>query len=207
MTEHSTRRPAASRARPSGAARSSAAGGTDAGAERPSGRRRPSEDPEGLSVAIGARQQELAAMAARRQDVDAPPSRAKIRMRGWDRARTPASRAAVLALAILGAAAAVAGLYRGLPALMLDSPSSRAFDRRADAALSRAERERVERLLARLDFRVGAVDGRIDATTRAAIERYRRYQGVPPRNGRPTRRLLEDLREVAALTPAGEVDQ
>jgi uncharacterized protein with PIN domain len=107
---------------------------------------------------------------------------------------------------LLLAAVAGAGVYWAVPRLALGPP--RVSEPPATAApddLTRAERRRVERLLKRLDFRVGAVDGRIDARTRAAIARYRRFQGAADRHGRATPALLADLRAVAALADgAGE---
>jgi hypothetical protein len=167
----------------------------DSGAGRARSRaeagRRTRLDPEALSVAIGARQRDLAEIADRRPDVSASPPAPRARPGGgaWRRVA-----AAVLAAVVVGAG--VAGFYRALAIVTADAPAPASG---RESLLSKQERATIERLLARLDFRVGAIDGRIDPRTRAAIRRYRRYQGIPVQQGRPTPRLLDNLRAVAAL--------
>jgi hypothetical protein len=164
-------------------------------------RRREHLDPEALSIAIGARQRELADLAERRPDpgtpgaTDQPPRR---RQRGSRR------RAAALALAMLFAGlGSITGFYWVLAAV---TPELNGQASPAGTGLSKQERKTVERLLARLDFRVGAIDGRIDAETREAIRRYRKYQDIPTQGGRPTPSLVDSLREVAARVATDVTD-
>ena len=169
----------------------------DAGGRGSPGRR----DAETLSIAIGARQRELTDMARRRREAGAPAADER-RVRRT-RARPPWRAGAIALLALVGGTGGIAGFYWALSAVTPDPPGRAG---KTAPALSKSERETVERLLARLDFRVGPIDGRIDATTRAAIRRYRQYQGIPSADGRPTPRLLDNLRDVAALTDAGGDD-
>lgn len=160
-------------------------------------RRRPSADPEALGIAIGARREALDAAAA----ADLPHAQRETPDHNDAAQRTPTWRqAAAIAAVLLMLAVAGGGVYWAVPRLALGPPDV-AQSPAPDAAartLTRAEKRRVERLLKRLDFRVGAVDGRIDARTRAALIRYRRYQGVADPHARLTPNLLADLRAVAA---------
>jgi len=170
--------------------------------DRDAGRARRRLDPEALSVAIGARRRELVAMAERRRAAAAPDAD-RGRKSGRVRARRFRRDAAAASFLVILVAGGIAGFYWGLGIVAPEPPGSG-----ADPAptLSTGELQTVERLLARLDFRVGAIDGRIDPRTRAAIRRYRRYQGLPTQQGRPTPRLLANLRDVAALTGADDGD-
>lgn len=176
-----------------------------AGGERAGDRGRPAPDVEALSVAIGARRATLDAMAARRRG---PPQPAQSRRRGRGPGQ-PAWRPVLVLLVLVAAALAVGGgVYRSLPQVGGVAPTRATGDASrgasaADASLTREQRRAVERLLARLDFRVGAVDGRIDAQTRAAIVQYRRFRGRAEPDGRVTAGLLAELRAVAALANGG----
>ncbi len=169
-------------------------------------RRRPSADPEALRIAIGARCEALEAAAGTQTPAHAPDRPDTSGQGRAGRYTTRWRHAAALAGVLLLAAVAGAGVYWTVPRLALGPPqASEPLATAAPDALTRAERRRVERLLKRLDFRVGAVDGRIDARTRAALRRYRRYQGMVAPHGRVTPALLADLRAVAALADgAGE---
>ncbi len=171
-------------------------------------RRRPSADPEALSIAIGARREALD--AAFRAQADRPErARRNVQRRAPSLATATRAglwrQAGAVAAVCLSVVAAGSGVYWAIPRLALGPPGAAeptATDPAGD--LTRAERRRVERLLARLDFRTGPVDGRIDARTRAAIARYRRFQGAADPHGRATPALLADLRAVAALAETAE---
>jgi Flp pilus assembly protein TadD len=64
--------------------------------------------------------------------------------------------------------------------------------------LTRAERRDIERHLGAMDFAVGRIDGRIDAKTQQAIRRFQKVAGLRI-DGRASRALLDELREVAGL--------
>ncbi len=68
------------------------------------------------------------------------------------------------------------------------------------AALTRPEIAEIERLLAQLDLAPGPADGTVDRQTVAAIRLFQQMGGMPE-DGRPSRALLRQLREVA-----GKVD-
>lgn len=59
----------------------------------------------------------------------------------------------------------------------------------------------IERLLQRLSFAPGPVDGTLDAATEEAIRQYEAAAGLPV-TGEPSPALLEELRAVAAGVPA-----
>lgn len=64
-----------------------------------------------------------------------------------------------------------------------------------DKALSRSEREELQRLLAGLGHDVGGVDGIVGGQSRAAIRAFQRTQSMPE-DGHPSTELLERLRTV-----------
>ena len=64
------------------------------------------------------------------------------------------------------------------------------------AALTRPEIAEIERLLAQLDLAPGPADGTVDRQTVAAIRLFQQMGGMPE-DGRPSRALLRQLREIA----------
>lgn len=181
-----------------GGARTASGGGaaTDMAA-----RRRPSADPEALSIAIGARREALerGAPAETAQDTRARPA-VSVRGRAARRAAVPWRGIGAVAGILLLVVTASGAVYWAVPRMVPGSPgAAEAPANEASHALTRAQRREVERLLKRLDFRVGAVDGRIDPRTRAALLRYRRYQGMTAPHARVTPELLRELRAVAEL--------
>ena len=66
-----------------------------------------------------------------------------------------------------------------------------------EKALSRAEREEVQRRLAELGLVTGGVDGIIGSLTRTAIRSYQKAAGLTE-DGHPSQELLTRLREAGA---------
>lgn len=81
----------------------------------------------------------------------------------------------------------------GLPKLATARPAQ-------ERALSRAQVEELQRLLARIGLNPGEPDGMVGAQTRAALKAYQTQASLAP-DGYPTVELLEDLRG-RALGPA-----
>ena len=77
-----------------------------------------------------------------------------------------------------------AGLFAGLSA-----PA-------AGAELSVAELTEMERLLARLNFDPGQIDGVVDEWTRTAVRLYQKFAALPA-DGVPSAALLAELRQIA----------
>ena len=66
----------------------------------------------------------------------------------------------------------------------------------SDQLLDRRQTVELQRLLSRLDFAAGAPDGVVGRRTVAAIKLYQEFAGLPV-DGKSTRGLLEDVRQVA----------
>lgn len=77
----------------------------------------------------------------------------------------------------------------------------------AEAVLSQDELVELEELLETLDFAPGAVDGVVDAKTRAAIGRYHEFAFLSGQAQAPSRDLLEELRGVAGRIAAIEAGE
>lgn len=89
----------------------------------------------------------------------------------------------------------LAGSVVAVAILALVPPLVGSQERPASTPLNAAERMDLERYLAALDFRTGAVDGHLDADSLAAVRRYRLLAGMDNPDGRPDRALLIRLRE------------
>lgn len=72
---------------------------------------------------------------------------------------------------------------------------------RADEALSASQKVEIERLLSRLGYMRGGVDGAITRNTRVAIQTYQRDVGAPV-SGYVSRALLASLRNTAGVNRA-----
>ncbi|WP_095587956.1 peptidoglycan-binding domain-containing protein [Actibacterium ureilyticum] len=72
---------------------------------------------------------------------------------------------------------------------------------RADEALSTGQKVEIERLLSRLGYLRGGVDGAITRSTRTAIQTYQRDVGAPV-SGYVSRALLASLRNTAGVSAA-----
>lgn len=70
---------------------------------------------------------------------------------------------------------------------------------RADEVLSTSQRVEIERLLNRLGYMRGGIDGAITRNTRAAIQTYQRDVGAPV-SGYVSRALLASLRNSAGVS-------
>lgn len=72
---------------------------------------------------------------------------------------------------------------------------------RSDEALSTSQKVEIERLLSRLGYMRGGVDGAITRNTRVAIQTYQRDVGAPV-SGYVSRALLTSLRSTAGVSGA-----
>jgi type II secretory pathway predicted ATPase ExeA len=141
-----------------------------------------------------------AAAPAASPPADGRGGRARSGPPGWAQraGRDRRLRAAAAGAVVLLAAGYLAAPYLGPPRPGPDgsSPAPTAADGAATTGLNAAERREVESLLRSLDFETGAVDGDIDATTRDAVQAYKRMAGLSPADRTIGPDLLADLRAV-----------